>query len=1367
MSLLQIFLFGIPRFVRDGLPLSISRRKSIALLSYLAVTNQTYSRDSLAALFWPEHDQSRARTNLRRELYRAKDAVGEEALLIDRDQVSIAPECRSLDVEEFGERVSLGQKHNHFPDQNCRECQAGLTEAVALYADDFMAGFSLPDNPTFEEWQFFQRENLRQSLAGALQQLLQWHSLQKDFEPAIEYGRRWLALDPLHEPAHRQLMLLYAWSGQQSAALRQYQECARLLEQELSIQPEAETRELYESIRTKQVSALTPPPRPTAEPASETALSSLPTGTVTFLFTEIEGGPPLWEQDAAAMQSALGRRNRILHDAIASHGGQAYKFIGASIQAAFQEPASALAAALAGQRALTAETWEETAPVKVRMAIHAGTAEVHGGDYSATQTLNRTARLLSAAHGGQVLLSTAVVELVRNQMPEDVRFKDLGRHRLKGLSRPDQIFQAIAPGLPEEFPPIKTRTIEVHNLPNEPTTFIGREQELARLEEILLNAEARLVTVVGLGGTGKTQLALAFARRMIERQPDLFEKGIFFVPLAGVETAEAFPAALAKALKISLAGQIDSIAEVSNYLRDQKALLILDNFEQLIDGVTLVDQLLRASTGLKLLVTSREPLRLTSEWRLDLDGLPYPKDTLYLNESLPINGKGLSIGKPASSGNGRYESMDLFVQTAWQSGADFELTPETAPAVGRLCQLVAGFPLAIKLAATWLRVMSVEQIVAEVSRNMDILTSRMRDIPARQRSMRAVFEQTWELLRADEQAAFRALSVFRGGFTEEAAVQVAGISPFLLLGLLDRGLAQRVDENRYEVHELTRQFAAEKLKATDVEQQEQVAQKHSAYYLNLVAHYDQPLHGENPGAPLTVLKVEIDNVRQAWHWAVTHRQVNLITHTIDAVAAFYEYAGLIAEGERMFGEAAQAVETEASSRETRELLCNLLVKHLFFAHIRGVSKEIEAKTKKIFALSRELDNQERLADAFLIHGFTLEFTGEYEAALGEYKQARDLYHELRLERELAAALNQMGETLVFLSDPGKAEVYHLQALKIGYSRKDLRLRALSLSYLGVVYYYLNDFPQAVSYWEQAIALFERLQDARGLGRTTNNIAHVHNLLGNYQAGLESITRALGFLRQIGDLRAEAAAYDTMGSSYFGLGNYAEARQCYQQTFQCAQETGTMQQYEASFLTSLAVLNSAEGQYEEAEAQLRSALETIKELEPPREIAHALASLGNLYSQTGRHTEALGYYDEALETLKQVGEKSETAPILIQKARALFELGDLEQAQRLNHLGLEIAHDSGRKPAIFQGRLLSAKLAHALGRGDEASEILRKLLHEFPSETERAEIYFTIWRMSGEREPGEKALALYQRLSVQTPNIVYRERVKELEPLAIG
>ena len=256
---LQIFLFGAPRFERNGKPISIQRRKVMALLSYLAATGQAHSRDSLATLFWPEHDQTEARANLRRDLYWLKQALGEELLVTDQDQISLSPQADLwLDVEEFKHKISQVKGHNHEIDSQasepvCTACLASLSEAVKLYTGDFMAGFSLADSPAFDEWQFFQSDSLQRSLAEALQWLVRWHGSQAEYEQGIEYGRRWLALDNLHEPAHRQLMLLFAWSGQQAAALRQYQECLRLLAEELGVEPEEETTCLYETIRTRQV----------------------------------------------------------------------------------------------------------------------------------------------------------------------------------------------------------------------------------------------------------------------------------------------------------------------------------------------------------------------------------------------------------------------------------------------------------------------------------------------------------------------------------------------------------------------------------------------------------------------------------------------------------------------------------------------------------------------------------------------------------------------------------------------------------------------------------------------------------------------------------------------------------------------------------------------------------------------------------------------------------------------------------------------------------------------------------------------------------------------------------------------------------
>ena len=267
MAALQFFLLGAPRLEQQHQNVNLSRRKAIAALAYLAVTRQPHSRDELATLLWPDQDQSGARANLRRDLSTLKQILGDQTLLVDQALVSLNPDADLwVDVDAFQAGLAAVQKHPHTNGRLCAECAAALKAAVDLYNGDFMAGFSLPDSPEFDEWQFFETERLRHLLAEALQRLIGWHTDRAEYEPAIAYARRWLALDALHEPAHRQLMQLYAWAGQHAAALRQYQECARLLEEELGAPPDAETTALYEAIRTKQL--LPPAAEPAAAPAA-------------------------------------------------------------------------------------------------------------------------------------------------------------------------------------------------------------------------------------------------------------------------------------------------------------------------------------------------------------------------------------------------------------------------------------------------------------------------------------------------------------------------------------------------------------------------------------------------------------------------------------------------------------------------------------------------------------------------------------------------------------------------------------------------------------------------------------------------------------------------------------------------------------------------------------------------------------------------------------------------------------------------------------------------------------------------------------------------------------------------------------------
>src|ERR1700716_3407648 len=324
----------------------------------------------------------------------------------------------------------------------------------------------------------------------------------------------------------------------------------------------------------------------------------LPSGTVTFLFTDIEGSTRLWETQHAAMQQALAHHDAILRDAIEAHDGYLVKTTGDGAHAAFAISADAIAACLAAQRALKAHAWGELS-IKSRMALHSGTAEERGGDYYGP-ALNRAARLMAAAHGGQILVSLATEELVRDHLPADIALRDMGERRLKDLVRPERVYQVIAPDLPIDFPPLKTLDVRPNNLPAQTTPFIGREDAIRAVKEHLSNAKVRLLTLSGVGGTGKTRLALQAAADMV----DEFEHGVFFVPLAALSESALVLPTIAKACAVREAPGRPLQEQLQNYLREKQMLLVLDNFEQVIDGAPRVSDLLTAAPQLKVLVTS-------------------------------------------------------------------------------------------------------------------------------------------------------------------------------------------------------------------------------------------------------------------------------------------------------------------------------------------------------------------------------------------------------------------------------------------------------------------------------------------------------------------------------------------------------------------------------------------------------------------------------------------------------------------------------------------------------------------------------------------------------------------------------------------
>src|ERR671910_104699 len=523
-----------------------------------------------------------------------------------------------------------------------------------------------------------------------------------------------------------------------------------------------------------------------------------PTGTVTFLFTDIEGSTKMWEGHPQAMQGALARHDEILRRLIQDRGGYVFKTVGDAFCCAFSTAPDALEPALAVQRALSGEEWEATGPLRVRMALHTGAAEERDGDYFGPP-VNRVARLLSAAHGGQVLLSLPTHEMVRDQLPAGMNLAELGEHRLKDLFRPERVFKLLAPELPSEFPPLRTLEAYRNNLPLQPTPLVGREKEVSEVCALLQRDETRLLTLTGPGGTGKTRLALQAAADLLEDFPD----GTFFVPLATLTEADLFFSAVAETLGVKETGEQPLFESLKDYLSERRLLLVLDNFEQVLEAAPAVTELLAVTPDLKVLVTSRAPLRLYGEKDYAVPPLSIP-DVRHLPDLKTLS---------------QYEAVRLFIERAKSTKVDFEVTDENAPAVAEICVRLDGLPLAIELAAARIKMLPPRAMLQRLGSRLKLLTGGARGLPERQRTLRGTIEWSFALLDEGEQVLFGRLAVFSGGRTLEAIEAICDTNGDLpveafdgVSSLLDKSLIRQEEgpngEPRFVMLETVHEFAS-------------------------------------------------------------------------------------------------------------------------------------------------------------------------------------------------------------------------------------------------------------------------------------------------------------------------------------------------------------------------------------------------------------------------------------------------------------------------------------------------------------------------------------------------------------------------------
>ena len=764
-------------------------------------------------------------------------------------------------------------------------------------------------------------------------------------------------------------------------------------------------------------------------------MAELPSGTVTFLFTDIEGSTTRWEHHPEAMQAALARHDVLVRTAIREHGGHVVKTMGDAFHAAFSRAPDAVAAALDAQSRLQAEAWSEIGPLRVRMALHTGAAEERDGDYYGPP-LNRSARLLSAGHGGQVLLSLATCELVRDTLPDGATVLDLGEHRLKDLIRPERVFQVTGAGLPTHFPPLRSLDARSHNLPVHATALLGREHDVARARERLLREDVRLLTLTGPGGTGKTRLSLQVAAEVIDR----FADGVFFVALAPISDPNLIASTIAQVLGARDVGTRPIVETLKEHLRSKQVLLLLDNFEQILAAAPIVSDLLGAAPQLKFLVTSRAALQVRGERE-------------YAVPPLALPNRQQAIGPTALS---QYGAVALFIERASSIKDDFAITNENAPAIAEICHRLDGLPLAIELAAARIRLLTPQAILARLERRLPLLTGGARDLPTRQQTLRNAIAWSYDLLSPEEQTLYRRLAIFVGGCTLEAVEAVCDPEGSLGLDVLDgvtslaaQSLLRQEDgpdgEPRFGMLETIREYAVEQLQASG--ELELLQRRHAAHFLVLTETARPHLDGPDQLGWFDRLERDHDNLRAALRWAIEREDAEVGMRLAGGLWQLWISRGHYSDS-RSFQELVLALPAGPELDGLRAELCQ---HNAQLAQQQGDYPAARAFAEEALASARRAGDRGVLVHTLFAVGYVMRVQGEYASARPALEECLALSREAGLPGRTVLALLNLG-LLTWEADRDGDAAWSLyeQSLALARDIGNLRLAGYVLGSMGRV-----------------------------------------------------------------------------------------------------------------------------------------------------------------------------------------------------------------------------------------------------------------------------------------------------------------------------
>ena len=924
-------------------------------------------------------------------------------------------------------------------------------------------------------------------------------------------------------------------------------------------------------------------------------MRQLPTGTVTLLFTDIERSTYLLQRLGERYPDVLAECRGLLRAAFHQHHGYEVDTQGDAFFVAFGRAIDAVSAAIAAQRALASHSWPGGAALRVRMGLHTGEPSVATEGFVGLD-VHRAARIMSAGHGGQVLLSQTTRDLVEHALPEGAHLQDLGAHRLKDLQQPSHLFQLVIVGLPIDFPPLGTLDIQPNNLPVQPTPFLGREKEVAAVTALLRREDVRLVTLTGAGGAGKTRMALQVAAELSEAFPD----GVFLVNLAPISDPALVIPTVAQVLDVKEMGEHSLLDLLKAFLREKHLLLLLDNFEQVMRAGVQVAELLAACPRLRVLVTSRVALHVRAEHEFALPPLALP-DLKRLPDLVALS---------------QYEVVALFIQRAQAARPEFQLTNANAPAVAEICVRLDGLPLAIELAAARIKALPPQALLARLGQRLAVLTSGARDVPVRQQTLRNTITWSYGLLGAAEQQLFRRLSVFVGGWTLEAAEALyaalddgsndgAGALFDRMTSLLDNSLLYRLDsegkEPRFAMLETIREYALEAMTAS---QELNVAQEaHATYYLRLVEVELEREEGWQR-EKLEQLEQEHDNLRAALRSTLQQAEERhdsaMALRLGSVLTPFWLMCGYWSEG-RAFLERALTKHEGVGGL----ILAKALVAAGKLAFQQGDYERAEMRAEESLALFREIGDTRGSAPVLEIRGMLAWNRGNLSSAQALLQEALALYKQTNDKQAMVNSLFSLAWLARSQGEYTRARVLCEESLALSGDLGDTRGAADAQLLMAQMLFDTQAAPTRVRpQVEDVLVRYRQVEDKEGIAACFHLLGQITLLQDETEEARSWFEQSVALHKELGHQAGLAWAVSGLARVAVAQSDYVAARNRYEESLARARAIED-QELLVTCVEGLAMVMAAQGEPVWA-ARLWGAAEVLRETigEPLSPVEHA-------------------------------------------------------------------------------------------------------------------------------------------------------------------